>query len=222
MGLHVGHFAVEAVGQPGDQSGFGGGKVYTGDANLGKSELKSPFPDLPHQLRTVDLTTAERHPPIVESAAQGRGVGADVWRSEDDTRAFAARLAAHPAIARAFIELHGDLGSGKTTLARHLLRALGVQGRVKSPTYTVVEPYELPALQIWHFDFFRFNDPREWEDAGFRDIFSGPGLKLVEWPEKAAALLPRADLIVRIDAQADESRHVTLLAQTPLGRELLQ
>lgn len=149
-------------------------------------------------------------------------MGADVWRSEDDTRAFAARLAAHPAIARAFIELHGDLGSGKTTLARHLLRALGVQGRVKSPTYTVVEPYELPALQIWHFDFFRFNDPREWEDAGFRDIFAGPGLKLVEWPEKAAALLPRADLIVRIDAQADESRHVTLLAQTPLGGELLQ
>jgi tRNA threonylcarbamoyladenosine biosynthesis protein TsaE len=152
-----------------------------------------------------------------------------VWRNEDDTRAFAARLAAHPVIGRAFIELHGDLGAGKTTLARHLLRALGVQGRVKSPTYTVLEPYEVPlrqaqdrGLQIWHFDFFRFNDPREWEDAGFRDIFAGPGLKLAEWPEKAAGLLPRADLIVRIEAQADESRNVTLLAQTPLGRELLE
>jgi len=236
---------MKAVGEPGHQPGFGRRKIHTGDANLGKSKLKSPFPDLPHQLRTVDLTTVERHPPIVESTAQGRGVGADVWLSEDDTRAFAARLAAHPAIARAFIELHGDLGAGKTTLARHLLRALGVQGRVKSPTYTVVEPYEVPLrpfdrlrtgqaqgergrdaqaerLQIWHFDFFRFNDPHEWEDAGFRDIFAGPGLKLVEWPEKAAGLLPPADLVIRMDAQADESRNVTLLAQTPVGRELLE
>jgi tRNA threonylcarbamoyladenosine biosynthesis protein TsaE len=219
MGLHVSHFAVKAVGQPGQQAGFRGRKIHTGDANLGKSKLKGPFPDLPHQLRTVDLTTVERHPPIVETAAT---VGAVVvWRSEDDTRAFAAKLAAHPAIGQAFIELHGDLGAGKTTLARHLLHALGVRGRVKSPTYTVVEPHEAPGMAIWHFDFFRFNDPHEGVDAGFRDIFAGPGLKLAEWPEKAAALLPRADLVVRIEAQADESRNVTLVAQTPLGRELL-
>jgi tRNA threonylcarbamoyladenosine biosynthesis protein TsaE len=190
---------------------------------LGKSKLKGPLPDLPDQLRTVDLTTVERHPPIVGTTRVA------IWRSEDDTRAFAAQLAAHPVIGQAFIELHGDLGAGKTTLARHLLHALGVQGRVKSPTYTVVEPYEAALrqaqdarLQIWHFDFFRFNDPREWEDAGFRDIFAGPGLKLAEWPEKAAALLPRADLVVRIEAQADESRNVTLVAQTPLGQELLK
>ncbi|HWP12795.1 MAG TPA: tRNA (adenosine(37)-N6)-threonylcarbamoyltransferase complex ATPase subunit type 1 TsaE [Ramlibacter sp.] len=152
-----------------------------------------------------------------------------VWRTEDDTRAFAAQLAGHPAIGEAYLELQGDLGTGKTTLARHLLRALGVQGRVKSPTYTVVEPHEAPLrqaqdgrLQIWHFDFFRFNDPREWEDAGFRDIFAGPGLKLVEWPEKARELLPRADLVVRIESRPDESRNVTLLAQTPLGEELLE
>jgi tRNA threonylcarbamoyladenosine biosynthesis protein TsaE len=145
-----------------------------------------------------------------------------VWTSEADTRAFAAQLAAHPAIASAFIELHGELGAGKTTLVRHLLRALGVQERIKSPTYAVVEPHEVAGLQIWHFDFYRFNDPREWEDAGFRDIFAGPGLKLAEWPENAAALLPRADLVLRIEAHADESRTVTLKAQTPLGRELLQ
>lgn len=215
---------MKAVGQPGQQAGFGGRKIHTGDANLGKSKLKGPFPDLPHQLRTIDLTAVERHAPIVGTTAYPL-----VWRSEDDTRAFAARLAAHPAIGRAFIELHGELGAGKTTLARHLLHALGVQGRVKSPTYAVVEPHEAPLRQgqgerllIWHFDFFRFNDPREWEDAGFRDIFAGPGLKLAEWPQKAAGLLPRADLVVRIEAQADESRNVTLLAQTPLGRELLQ
>jgi tRNA threonylcarbamoyladenosine biosynthesis protein TsaE len=183
-----------------------------------------PALDFRQQLRTVDLNTVERHPPIVESSVQAR-----VWGREDDTRAFAAQLAAHPAIANAFIELHGELGAGKTTLVRHLLRALGVQGRIKSPTYAVVEPYEVDGAQpgggrlaIWHFDFYRFADPREWEDAGFRDIFAGPGLKLAEWPANAGKLLPRADLVVRIEAQADGSRHVALNGQTPLGQELLR
>ena len=111
---------------------------------------------------------------------------------------------------------------------RHLLRALGVQGRIKSPTYAVVEPYELPLrhtqdrLNIWHFDFYRFSDPREWEDAGFRDIFASPGLKLAEWPEKAAGFIPRADLIIQLEALSDESRQVTLSAQTTIGLALLQ
>jgi tRNA threonylcarbamoyladenosine biosynthesis protein TsaE len=170
-------------------------------------------------LRTVDLTAAERHPPIVETEVRSLS-----WASEDDTRTFAERLAAHRSIANAFIELHGELGAGKTTLVRHILRALGVQGRIKSPTYAVVEPYELPGLNAWHFDFYRFSDPREWEDAGFRDLFSSPGLKLAEWPEKAGALLPLADLVVRIEVDGDgasETRHVTLTAQTATGRELL-
>ena len=144
-----------------------------------------------------------------------------VWPTEEDTRAYAAELAAHPAIGRAFIELHGDLGAGKTTFVRHLLRALGVHERVKSPTYTVMEPHEAPGTAVYHFDFYRFNDPREWEDAGFRDVFAGPGLKLAEWPEKAGGLLPLADLVIRIETDADEARHVTLKAQTPLGQELL-
>jgi tRNA threonylcarbamoyladenosine biosynthesis protein TsaE len=138
------------------------------------------------------------------------------------TQLFAAALAAQPALRQAFIELHGDLGAGKTTLVRHILRALGVQGRVKSPTYAVVEPYELPGLNVWHFDFYRFGDPREWEDAGFRDIFASPGLKLAEWPEKAAGFLPRADLVIHLEALEDESRQVTLSAQTPSGVALLQ
>ena len=138
------------------------------------------------------------------------------------TQLFAAALAGQAALRDAFIELHGDLGAGKTTLVRHLLRALGVQGRVKSPTYAVVEPYELPDLNVWHFDFYRFSDPREWEDAGFRDIFASPGLKLAEWPEKAAGFLPRADLVIHLDAFDDESRQVTVTAQTPIGVALLQ
>ncbi|MBI2746775.1 MAG: tRNA (adenosine(37)-N6)-threonylcarbamoyltransferase complex ATPase subunit type 1 TsaE [Burkholderiales bacterium] len=131
-------------------------------------------------------------------------------------------LAAQPSLRNAFIELHGNLGAGKTTLVRHLLRALGVAGRIKSPTYAVVEPHEVPGLNIWHFDFYRFSDPREWEDAGFRDLFASPGLKLAEWPEKAAGLLPVADLAIELQVQADESRLALLTARTPTGAALLQ
>jgi len=143
------------------------------------------------------------------------------WGSEDDTRAFAEQLARRPALANAFIALHGDLGAGKTTLVRHLLRALGVQGRIKSPTYAVVEPYELPQFPVWHFDFYRFNDPREWEDAGFREVFASPGLKLAEWTDKARAVLPPADLELHIALQDDDTRRVTVTVHTPRGAELL-
>jgi tRNA threonylcarbamoyladenosine biosynthesis protein TsaE len=145
-----------------------------------------------------------------------------LWPDELATQSFAAALAAQPALRHALIELHGDLGAGKTTLVRHLLRALGVQGRVKSPTYAVVEPYELPGLAVWHFDFYRFSDPREWEDAGFRDIFASPGLKLAEWPQKAAGFLPRADLVIHLEAMSDDARQATLSAQTETGAALLQ
>ncbi len=145
-----------------------------------------------------------------------------LWHGEDDTARFAQRLAACPALRRAYIELQGELGAGKTTLVRHLLRALGVQGRIKSPTYAVVEPHEAPGLAIWHFDFYRFSDPREWEDAGFRELFASPGLKLAEWPEKAAGMLPVPDLVIRLEPQADESRQVLLQTHSAAGRELLQ
>lgn len=122
--------------------------------------------------------------------------------------------------------LEGPLGAGKTTFVRHLLRALGVAGRVKSPTYGVMEPHvggaPAPGLAIAHFDFYRFDDPREWLDAGLRDVFAAPGLKLVEWPEKAAAVLPAADLRLRLEPEGDESRHVVAEAGTPRGRNLLQ
>jgi tRNA threonylcarbamoyladenosine biosynthesis protein TsaE len=117
--------------------------------------------------------------------------------------------------------LHGELGAGKTTLVRHLLQAMGVQGRIKSPTYAVVEPYELPGLHIWHFDFYRFVDPSEWEDAGFRDVFASPGLKLCEWPQKAAGFMPSPDLDIHLDVAPDDSRHVSLQARSALGEGLL-
>ncbi len=160
------------------------------------------------------------HPLIVKRIA---------WASEGDTRTFAAALAArlqHGAASHVLITLHGDLGSGKTTFVRHLLTALGVTGRIKSPTYAVVEPYAVggaagAALDIWHFDFYRFNDPDEWEEAGFRDIFASPGLKLVEWPEKAGAHLPAADLDIALELQDGDVRAVTLSARSDAGAALL-
>ena len=160
------------------------------------------------------------HPLIVKSIA---------WATEADTQAFAAALAGKlrpQAGTDVLIELHGDLGSGKTTFARHLLTALGVTGRIKSPTYAVVEPYTVDdapggPLAIWHFDFYRFDDPDEWEEAGFRDIFASPGLKLVEWPEKAGAHLPAADLDIALELQDGDVRAVTLTARTDTGTALL-
>jgi tRNA threonylcarbamoyladenosine biosynthesis protein TsaE len=146
-----------------------------------------------------------------------------VWPDEAATAAFATQLAA--ALTRAnlnaCIALYGDLGAGKTTFVRHLLHALGVTGRIKSPTYAVVEPYSVAAGEVWHFDFYRFSDPREWEDAGFRDIFASVGLKLCEWPQNAAGVMPTPDLELDIQVDDTEQRQVTIKARTPRGQELL-
>lgn len=145
-----------------------------------------------------------------------------VWPDEAATAHSAARLAAQPALQNAFIELRGDLGAGKTTFTRHLLRALGVTGPIKSPSYTLVEPYETPAgLRVWHFDFYRFRDPREWEDAGLRDLFAARGLKIAEWPEHAAGVLPRADLTLRLTVKVTEEREVGIMAASAAGKQLL-
>ena len=126
-----------------------------------------------------------------------------------------------PALRQACIELRGPLGAGKTTFVRHLLRALGVTGRIKSPTYAVLEPYTLDGLAISHLDFYRFADAREGLDAGLRDVFAAPGLKLVEWPQNAAALLPTADLRMAIEPGADGERTVLIEAGTARGLALL-
>ena len=122
--------------------------------------------------------------------------------------------------------LDGDLGAGKTTLVRYVLQALGVAGRIKSPTYAVVESYagtdnNGQSLPISHFDFYRFADPREFEDAGFRELFVQPGLKFSEWPDRVAGVMPPPDLRLALAVQDDDSRVVSLQAYTPRGRELL-
>ena len=161
----------------------------------------------------------DSHPPILETRRL-------LWPDEAGCQAFAQALATRPGIDQAYIELQGPLGAGKTTLVRHLLRALGVAGRIKSPTYTVLEPYTLAdGSDAAHFDFYRFSDPREWLDAGFREVFARPGLKLVEWPTQAAGLLPAPDLRLQIEPldgpQDEPCRQVSLQAFSPLGLALL-
>ena len=138
---------------------------------------------------------------------------------EPATLALGARLAAtlRPGLVT---YLSGDLGTGKTTIVRGCLRGLGYKGRVKSPTFALVEVYELSRLYLHHFDFYRFEDPHEWIDAGFRDAFDGNNVWLVEWPEKAGDELPPADLTIRLE-HADAGRQATITGQTDAGKQCL-
>ena len=138
---------------------------------------------------------------------------------EAATRALGARLARvlEPGLS---VYLRGDLGSGKTTLVRGLLRGLGYAGRVKSPTYTLVELYTVSRLNLYHFDFYRFRDPKEWRDAGFNEYFNDASICLVEWPEKAAGLLPVADLEIALEFAGD-GRDLSVRAGTESGNACL-
>jgi tRNA threonylcarbamoyladenosine biosynthesis protein TsaE len=117
------------------------------------------------------------------------------------------------------IYLRGDLGAGKTALARGILRGLGHGGAVRSPTYTLLEPYELAGIRIYHLDLYRLGDPEELEYLGLRDLLDGESVLLVEWPERGAGCLPPEDLEIRID-HAGEGRDLRLLPRTSAGHRL--
>jgi tRNA threonylcarbamoyladenosine biosynthesis protein TsaE len=119
------------------------------------------------------------------------------------------------------VHLSGELGSGKTTLARGLIQALGFPGPVKSPTYTLVEAYEDSRVTLFHFDLFRFVDPAAWEEAGFRECFDEFSIRLIEWPEKAAGLLPPPDLRITLAIPRLGGRSATIEAATEAGRACL-
>lgn len=119
------------------------------------------------------------------------------------------------------IHLVGELGAGKTTLARGLIAALGFEGKVKSPTYTLVEPYFDSRLTLYHFDLYRFRDPEEWLDAGFREYFNERSICLVEWPERAASLLPAPDLVVRLSIAPTGGRTAEVEPGSEQGRQCL-
>jgi tRNA threonylcarbamoyladenosine biosynthesis protein TsaE len=116
------------------------------------------------------------------------------------------------------VYLHGDLGAGKTTFVRGVLQGFGHQGKVKSPTYTLVEPYSLFNFTLYHFDLYRFTDENEWDAAGFREYFNAQSVCLVEWPEKAAQLLPQADVDIYLTHQT-QGRLIQYNANTDLGRQ---
>lgn len=118
------------------------------------------------------------------------------------------------------IFLHGDLGAGKTTFVRGVLRALGYEGPVKSPTYTLVEPYDLDCGRLYHFDLYRMQDPAELEFLGFRDYLENHATCIVEWPERGGAMLPAADIDVFI-SRVDHARSVQLVANSDGGAALL-
>ena len=130
------------------------------------------------------------HPALAETVFQLRDLAG--------TSALAAALAAH--LGPGFVlTLSGDLGAGKTALTRAMLRALGHTGRVRSPTFTLAEPYNLPNFELYHFDFYRFNSDEEWRDAGFDEILGGAAAAVIEWPELAGDSLPAPDLRLRLE-----------------------
>jgi len=118
------------------------------------------------------------------------------------------------------LHLSGDLGTGKTTLVRGLLRALGVAGPVKSPTYAWVEPYMVSSLDLYHFDFYRFDDRNAWLSSGLSDYFRPDAACIVEWPERAGDLLPPPDLRVQLSYEG-EARRAALTAHSAAGEAWL-
>jgi tRNA threonylcarbamoyladenosine biosynthesis protein TsaE len=139
---------------------------------------------------------------------------------ENATLALASRLAAQLQ-AGMVIYLHGDLGAGKTCLVRGVLNSLGYNGRVKSPTYTLLETYNAGSFDLRHFDLYRLQDESEWETAGFRDEFDGNSILFIEWPEKAQAFIPPADMTIILGILA-HGRVATISGHTSIGRACLK
>lgn len=203
---------MPAPRQPLGQTRFGMRQIAVGDRDLLETELGAPACDVAAQRRPINdlLDFTVLHSPHLKRTLQ--------LGSEAETLALGRALAPllEPGMT---IHLRGDLGAGKTTLVRGALRGLGYEGRVKSPTFTLLEPYKFSRLYLYHFDFYRFLDPQELEETGFREYFNPQSVCLIEWPEKAPDL-PPADLEIELCPVAD-GRTAVITAQTEAGRRCL-
>ena len=143
-----------------------------------------------------------------------------VVEGEDAMLQLGAKLASR-LVSGMLVYLEGELGMGKTTLARGIIQSLGHSGAVKSPTYTIVEPYELAALTVYHFDLYRLEQAQELEFMGVRDYFDGSSVCLIEWPERGKGVLPSADIVITIERE-NVGRLVIFRSHTALGEQLVQ
>ena len=211
MSRHIIHFAVAACRQPGVQAVFGAIEADAGKTDGIEAEFEAPAPYVILQPRPI--LSIVMHAEHLTLALPG----------EADTLALGAAMVSH-LLPGMVIWLEGDLGAGKTTLVRGLLRAAGDSGPVKSPTYTLVEVHVVSGLNFYHFDFYRFNQAEEYLDAGLDEYFSGSGICLVEWPDKAAPYLPAADMQIELRLDADvpgEGRIARIAAASAKGRTCL-
>jgi len=229
--LHVLHRAVAPAGEPGVEPVCGLRDVEVGDADPREAEFGAPRADARGQRRPVARSGAcilRGIDSLMPDDSSGIAAFTAVKLSLPDaeaTAALGARSRARPAPprrrarARLQLNLSGDLGAGKTALARAMLKALGVSGPVKSPTFALLEPYSVSSLDFHHFDFYRFADPSEFGSSGFRDHF-GPGrICAIEWPERAGPRLPSADLSIALSVDGD-GRTASIAAASQLARHV--
>ena len=235
---HIIHFAVPPFAQPVLKAPRRCGDIEVGDADAGEAVILSAPPSdqfgqgcergILSRFFGVFLVHSPNHSLPASNAAPQCDVSESPRLAlhlpdEAGTNALGAALAG-ALMPGVVVWLDGDLGAGKTTLVRALLRALGHSGPVKSPTYTLVELYTVSSLYLYHFDFYRFNDPEEFDDAGLGEYFRSDSICLVEWPDKAAGHVPQADLAVVFrfaDAAPEHGRVVELEARSPAGARCL-
>jgi tRNA threonylcarbamoyladenosine biosynthesis protein TsaE len=210
---------VQTFSQPREQARLRSRKIDTCNADRLEPDLPAPALDAGGQCGDVHRVRHAHRSTAMESSGANQASLTRRIDTEAQTLALGAALG-HALTPGLLIFLSGALGAGKTTFARGVLRGLGHHGKVKSPSFSLVELYELSSLYFYHFDFYRLDKPGSWLDAGLRDYFGTDAVCLVEWPEKAAGTLPAADIEIRF-ALAGEARDIRLVAHSEAGRRCL-
>ena len=221
MFVHIIHLPVAAIREPCQQPRLSIGERGVGNTHLVETKLPTPHLDTCGQKLQVSLT-ARRIIVLHAHSEHDSEPPACLHLIDENATLTAGEQLAHALRPRMTIFLRGDLGAGKTTLTRGVLRGLGFGGRVKSPTYTLVEPYKDSRIVVYHFDFYRFTHAEEFIEAGLEEYFDGDGIRLVEWPDRAQPYLPAADLEIELRISASGGRRLELRALSTEGRKCLE